>query len=525
MRITTARHYMIEKIQKCLFTHDSVKKVYLLQIIRNGLLHVPSSKNQYFNEKNDIILNIDTLEFSSEDIVRLRAEGAITKTFGDAGDGKKGTVKPLLALHGKLLVRYLARDFQLYVNPLEGKPLFSLPAGGLFDNETSIGLPKGSIGLFSDLTINTLYIKGEFDKDKTVTPLELGKRVKIKTPGVDIMQTNNGPQLILHAPKVAFVSGKKQSVAPHYYEIGQVMLNLQKKIKAINGNAYIGEKEPDPFSMLLPESIQKSISFQTDNFSIGSSQPSADSSIQLQINGIKTRLSFKEPFKSTGLYGFRLPAERLRIVSTQNTSWYLDDIKGKSMNLPQNHYIKKSSVQTIKTKMAADTSDPAIITFNSCGFRVSSDTVTGGIMIMIPKSNLGVTGNFPFIPVRKFSSYQDIRIIVKKGLPFPQFVSFDSKVKNSASIIVDNFEFKTTETWFDTDTLLPSSNTSCSNLFLGFSFKELLKNSVSVFSVEETSQPCTLNIYLDGSWRIVNEGIVKTTPAIPVLLKQCFSEK
>lgn len=286
-----------------------------------------------------------------------------------------------------------------------------------------------------------------------------------------IMQTNSGPKLILHAPKAAFVSDKKQSVPPHYYEIAQVMLDLQKKIKAINGNVRLGENEPDPFGMLLPESIQKSISFETDNFSIGSSQSSADSSIQLQINGIKTRLSFKEPFKSAGLYGFRLPAERLRIVSTQKTSWYLDDVNGKSINLPQNHYIKKSSIRTIKTKMAADTSDPAIITFNSCGFRVSSDTVTGGIMITIPKSNLGVTGSFPFIPVRKFSSYQDIRIIVKEALPFPQFVCFDSKVKNSESIAVDNIEFKTTETWFGTDTLLPSSNTSSSNLFLGFSLK------------------------------------------------------
>ncbi len=117
-------------------------------------------------------------------------------------------------------------------------------------------------------------------------------------------------------------------------------------------------------------------------------------------------------------------------------------------------------------------------------------------------------------------------MLVNKDYPRPRFTSIKPDRKKRESVNACEIEFKSTETWFGVDTAINRNNTSYSNLYIGFSFREISKDSVIIFSVNDSTKPVILQCYFDGSYELNSYTDTNTTTPIsevPSLLRKCFA--
>lgn len=414
VKLTTSRDYLFMEMDSITFEPVEGGRSYVLNLGHGTELALPTwtdaAQEVYSNSPQDSIFNsVNEFILGTDDIRQFRAEGDFYREIGNIyvnSDfdqsldlGSLSTGEPGLKIDGTSRVTYAARDFQLNISPADDRPLFRL-GRDFFTHGREDSIDNGSIGLFSDLTINTLYAKQIFDEERIIAPPGYEKYLSIPSRGIDVVNTNNGVRVMLLSPQLDIsVLGESQN--RKYVDIYNASFDLDRKLTSLNGRIPI--PEDNRALSKLNDVIGKVATVDLEEIYLGYSKNTPDGE-KLTI-GADANLTFGSAFRNIGLADQRISLDELSVGYLPNQKQvHLEELHARAFPLPMRLGIGPDDFTSSPVSNGKD-----YVELISGGNGIKVDYSRTDRLLSLDMSNwtIRLTQDFPFEPLRNLSFVLD----------------------------------------------------------------------------------------------------------------------
>ncbi|MDG5816200.1 choice-of-anchor Q domain-containing protein [Chitinispirillales bacterium ANBcel5] len=312
-------------------------------------LKAPTWKNETLYPNESLVIPVgasDGFILGYEGIRKVHAQGEIERTFKEKQENKLSGRLPItirkgyLTLRGDILITYAARNFQVRVTPNETDSLFTLAANFFKNRDEEVGISRGSIGFFSDFSVNTLYAKKMGGGRYSVVPKQFGI-APITAPGFDIFHTSEGVRILLLAPDFQ-LGGLISNNAGDIFEMSSdcnfetsiynAGFNVAGALTNISGRIDL----PDDIMSCFGIGGISNITQQVAQFSIRSimlGYEKGEEHDKLTI-GTDASIQLGKAFSNIGMEGEKILLSELT-TSYSNNTWALETMRGSGFTTPR----------------------------------------------------------------------------------------------------------------------------------------------------------------------------------------------
>ena len=505
----TGNDYVISHGSECDFIPVDENRDYILTFPSNGILALPSAKSpatDIYNEKDTIKLALSAFRVTKDGIDTIFAQDEFFRTLGMLDEINYG-----MKIEGIMKVGYAARDFQLDVQPKTAVPLLLFNKG--FLNEDTVGVGQSSIGLFSDLSINTLYGKKKFNC--VITPDGFDGLLELPGTGIDVINTSSGVRVMLLAPK--FNLGEFSGEGESFSDIYNATFDCSRKLTGLSGKIILPEK----FRKLsnasgLKAFAEKIIDVEVDEIYLGYTKRLPDNT-EFRI-GASSSIILGSAFNNIGLNGEKIILDTLTFAynidqETDKGKWSLDKLNGRAFTLPRSFGIGPRNVRDrdgidIESLKKDYDANKKYIEFVSGGNGLEVDyRQDENFSIEMNNWSVKTTDDFPIedmrgisLELKEFRYEKDFQS--DKGKITKFVASAKYKPKNNKlgfpkfALLGDNSDSLYLEVGTEDE---DKENKTNSNGFFAIHFTRI-KIGDSIFNVGcGTSEPAYLKIYFDGT--------------------------
>jgi hypothetical protein len=489
-------------------------------------LAVPSYKNKYFNENDTVRIQVmadSGFVLGADGLEKVRASGKFIRSIG------KRNSSNVLTINGILDVRYAARDFQLNISQNGNDSIFIIDKD--FFSETQkrsehVYIAKGSIGFFSDFSINTLYGKKEGPGNYSVKPAQF-EMLNIPSKGFEIFKTSNdsitaGIRILLLAPgfgmnslnKLLNINGSSScSFDPSIYNAG---FDLNGNLTNISGRIDLPENMLSCYGIKGMEKIGEQIaSFKLKTLYLGYENDTEE----IFKVGADASITLGSIFNKIGLQGEKISLSKL--TAGYSNDWFLDEMHASAFPLPKligigpKNYRKSGygapddSMSQQISKDSADGINYMELFTGGSGFRL--DYVRGKNLTLDLKNwSLRLTDKFPFKPLRGVSFLlKKFKYEKKMGADdddgnITELEAAAQYIPPGGSVKIGDVEFYNTRFTLgcDNEATIDNTNSTDVNGYISVAFDSLRIGNKTFQMIGDPGCKTEFKIYFDGNYDV-----------------------
>lgn len=525
VNICTSNDYVFTSIDTIRFASDGGYD-YKMNIPDICTLAVPSYKNENFNETDAVRIQVmadSGFVLGADGIEKVNASGRFVRSIGMRKKEK------VLTINGILNVKYAARDFQLNISKNGTDSIFMINKEFFSDaNNRSdhIYIDKGSIGLFSDFSINTLYGKKDGGGNYPVKPAQY-EMLNIPSKGFEIFKTSNdsitaGIRILLLAPgfgmnslnRLMNIAGESScNFDPSIYNAG---FDLNGNLTNISGRIELPENMYSCYGVKGMEKIGEQIAkFKIKTLYLGYEKDT----VEMFKIGADAYITLGSIFNKIGLQGEKISLSKL--TAGYSGDWFLAEMHASAFPLPRligigpKNYRKSgygASDDSISQQISKDSADGInymeLYTGGS-GFRF--DYVQGeNLSLDLKNWTLRITDKFPLKPLRGVSFLLKKFKFEKKLGPdggegnITELEAAAKYIPPGGSIKIGDVEFYNTEFALDYDkgNNIDSTNSTNVNAYISVSFDSLRIGDKIFQMIGNPGCETRFKIYFDGNYDV-----------------------
>ncbi|MCX7726235.1 MAG: hypothetical protein N2053_05250, partial [Chitinispirillaceae bacterium] len=556
VKLTTFNYYII-KANSAVFQETSDKSGYHIVLKKNDTLLLPSWREPattIYRENDTIKVLIDSCKIGYNDIASFGAKGRFERTIGS----KKGSNETTgLRIKGDILVDYKARDFQIALKSgTNDTALLSLPEGFILkpfpfnpldtciSSNGMIYLKKSSIGLFSDLSINTLYARKNFCRAVKVSPNGFNNFWGIEGIGFDVIKTKKDVHIFLLSPQIEVPFGAAQNTqnneSKFNLNIYNAIFDCDKNLVAISGNVTLPEDKRNLSNIKqLKEFAEKYLDGELVEIYFSYNREQGDGT-KLSI-GASSILTLGSKFRKIGMDGEKIFIDSLTFsYHFQNNNvnegeWTFDRFTGRAFTIPKTFIISKGSFSGKDDEKKVE-----YIKIANAGEGMKVDYIGADAKILTLSMNnwaLSICDSFPLKELSGLTFYLDELEVEKDFKDTTKFAKI-TKLRSETEYVIknnkiglDNFAIVGKNGGSRNDSLIVklgydnSRDTGSGGGYFEISFYGI-KVGDSIYTLDcSENQNAKLRVYFDGD--VFFEGCLTfkdTIPLYPILVKPSEAE-
>jgi predicted outer membrane repeat protein len=409
-------------------------KGYQLYKPDTGSLALPTWKapatSIYSNDPDTVWMGISALKINNDGIDTLAAyKDGFVRTIGKLDDQAD---KYGLKIEGNMRAWYAAHDFQLELKPkTSGPALLTLGKDFFVHNKDSISVNQSSIGLFSDLSINTLYGKKEFAGDEdTISPSGFNGKLRLPGAGVDVINTADGVRVMLLAPRVdlGLIDQALRLDSSKYTprrDIYNSVFDCSRNLTALSGRIKLPE-DANKLSQIpgVGGLIEKIADVELDEIYLGYSGNTDGSVFKV---GASSSITLGSAFKNAGMQGEKIMLDSLTFAynilnnnignsngnsngNSKDTGWYLERLTARAFTLPRSFAIGPKNIDNTSrysdpeiSKAYNDDRKYVELINGGNGLTVDYDRATDSLTLGMNNWTIRLTDDFPLSDLRGLS--------------------------------------------------------------------------------------------------------------------------
>ncbi len=525
VNICSSNDYLFTAIDTIKFAPDGTYD-YKMNIPDICTLAVPSYKNKNFNENDTVRIQVmadSGFVLGADGLEKVNASGEFIRSIG------KRNGSNVFTINGILSVRYAARDFQLNISQNGTDSIFIIDKGFFSDallRSDHVYIAKGSIGFFSDFSINTLYGKKDGPGNYPVKPAQF-EMLNIPSKGFEIFKTSNdsiiaGIRILLLAPGFEMNSlnelfniteSSSCSFDPAIYNAG---FDLNGNLTNISGRIELPENMLSCYGIRGMEKIGEQIaSFKLKTLYIGYENYNED----LFKIGADASISLGKMFDKIGLQGEKISLSKLTVGYSDN--WFIGEMHASAFPLPRligigpKNY-RKSGYGSPEDSISKQISKDSVAGINylelytgGSGFRL--DYVRGENLTLDLKNwSLRITENFPFKPLRGVSFLLKKFKFEKNLSPeggdgnITELEATAQYIPPGGAIKIGDVEFYNTKfaLGYDKEENIDSTNSTKVNAYISVTFDTLRIGNKIFQMVGNPGCETGFKIYFDGTYDV-----------------------